>query len=274
MNKLARLQAYAQKARDRYEESGQRDYASMLIYGDYGTGKTQCLATAPKPIWIHSFDPGGTKTRALQSLIQSGECIVDARFEDVTGSDWRNPSIWKAWEAEFDEMESEGVFDSIGTFAIDSFTKMSDALMFEIMGRSGQKGKTPQIQNYLHQQFAATEVISRLSALKCHTVITGHMQRERNDYTGKIETSMLLYGKLAEKVPLCLDEKLLTIVKESRTKSDYVFQTQNDGEYRASTRMGGGLFAKYEPQNIKALLKRAGKSWEDKPSLASGEEDS
>ena len=76
--KFLKVKERAMKARQMYADSASQ-FSNFLIYGDFGTGKTQILSTCPKPVFIDSFDPGGTKTAALQPLIDKGDVIVDTR---------------------------------------------------------------------------------------------------------------------------------------------------------------------------------------------------
>ena len=43
-----------------YQDDPSQTKAHVLLHGDKGIGKTTILKTAPKPILIFSFDPGGT----------------------------------------------------------------------------------------------------------------------------------------------------------------------------------------------------------------------
>ncbi len=262
-----KVQERALAVRQRYAETAVQ-WANILIYGDFGTGKTQVIGTAPRPIFIDSFDPGGTKTAALQPLIASGDIIVDNRWE---GDSWKQPWAFAEWEREMDRRKREGFFDYLGTYALDSITKWAQALIYEILKRGtkgvSRAGNKPELQDYLIQQLTAVDWLSQLMQLPCHTIVTGHMGFEKDEYTGKMETGLLLEGKLSGKVPLVFDEKYITRVKETPSGTNYTLQTRNDGYYKAETRMGGVDFAAYEEPDLRALLKRAGKEWQDRPGL-------
>ena len=262
------LSHYAHHVMAKYNDASSKDFANFLIYGDYGTGKTQSISTAPRPIWIHSFDNGGLNNYAIRELIQSGDCFADTRFEgDGQTNDWENAYIYDLWEKEIESMQKMGIFDHIGTFAIDSFSRFSDAMMNKILCEGKRAGMPPSQPNYLRQQLMSVEILTRLCALPCHIVITGHIQKWVNDVQNKVETAMLLYGKLAEKVPIQIDERYIALVSEKGNEAEYHFLTRHDGIYRASTRIGGGKFPKFIPQDIRAALKRANKSWEDRPRI-------
>ena len=268
-----KIQSRVESVRDQYRSSASQ-FSNFLVYGDFGTGKTKLASTCPTPVFIDSFDPGGTKTAALQEGIGKGDIIVDNRWEKES---WRHPIAYKAWDEEMVAREKEGFFDYIGTYVLDSATKWSDALMFEIMrrgsGGASRAGKNPQLQDYLLQQLTAIDCLGHMMSLPCHTLVTGHKGIEKDETTGKIETGLLMYGKLSAKVPLVFDEKYITRVKDSSKGSEYVLQTKNDGYYKAETRIGGGKFDTFEAPDIKRLLVKAGKSAEDKKPLFQGPPD-
>ena len=63
-----KVQKRAEEVRNRYKESAS-SWVNILAYGDFGTGKTSVAATCPTPVFIDSFDPGGTKTAVLKPQI-------------------------------------------------------------------------------------------------------------------------------------------------------------------------------------------------------------
>ena len=144
-------------------------------------------------------------------------------------------------------------------------------MMYEIIRRGSggktRKGTQPQLQDYLVQQLTAVDWLGVLMGYPCHVVATGHIGLMKDEVSGKMETGLLMYGKLSEKVPLVFDEKYVTRVKSSSSGVAYELLTRNDGYYKAETRMGGGKFESSEAPNIKALLKKAGRSDEDRPPL-------
>jgi len=260
-----KVQKRAAEVRQAYSERA-TDYANILVYGPFGTGKTRLALTAPKPVFIDSFDPGGTKTRDLQPLIEAGDVIVEAKWES---DKWKEPWAFREWEAEMRSRANDGFFNHLGTYILDSTTRWSKSLMYAVLqtgDRKGgpRKGETPQIQDYLTQQLTAIDWLGEMMTYHCHVVVTGHIARIRDEVRGQMETGLLLWGKLSEEVPLVFDEKY---VARCPAEGSYVLQTKNDGYYAAETRMGGGIFAAQEAQDLRRLLKLAGKRWEDKPSL-------
>ena len=115
------LKALQQKER----ENPRRKKLHCLLLGDKGAGKTTFLATAPRPILIHSFDPGGTES--IQDFIDAGGVFVDTQFER---DNLQHPTAYLAWEREFNRLGHSGLFENIGTYAIDSLTTFSTAATF------------------------------------------------------------------------------------------------------------------------------------------------
>lgn len=271
---LQKLQSKVDKIREEYAKS-MSQYTNFLVYGDFGTGKSTLIGTCPKPIFIDSFDPGGTKTRALQPLIDNGDIVVDNSWEIES---WKAPIAFRQWEQEMFTREREGFFEHFGTYALDSVTKWADAIMFRVLEKGdakhgARKGQTPQLQDYLVQQLTAIDWLGHIMALPCHSVVTGHIGIEKDEVSGRMETGLLLSGKLSRKVPLVFDEKYITRVG----REGHILQCHTDGTYHAETRMGGmtkeeskkgPLFNTDEIPDITYLLKKAGKPHADKPSLA------
>ena len=267
-NNFLAVQQRALKVRDLYASSASK-YYNFLVYGDYGTGKTSIATTCPTPVFIDSFDPGGTKTLALQPLIESGDIRVENRWE---ADSWKEPWAFRAWEKEMFARRGEGFFDHIGTYMLDSVTKFAMSMMYEILKLGDPKGssrvgETPQIQDYLNQQLTTVDWFGILMSLPCHIIVTGHIGLDKDEVTGKMETGLLLWGKLANQVPLCFDEKYVTRTVKTSDGVKHEMLTKNDGYYKAESRMGGSRFQMVEPPDIRALIRKAGKECQDKPSL-------
>lgn len=262
-----KVQQRALDVRERYANSTS-EFSNFLITGDYGTGKTQILTTAPRPVFIDCFDPGGTKTAALQPLIASGDIIVENKWETDS---WKKPFAYTAWEREMEQRMQEGFFHHIGTYALDSITKFSDSMMYEILkrgtGGKSRKGQQPQLQDYGVQQTTAVDWIGVLMGLPCHVVVTGHIGLIKDEVSGKMETGLLLAGKLSDKVPLSFDEKYITRVTSSSAGLSHKLQTHNDGYYKAETRMGGSGFDLFEEPDLRKLLMKANRNSGDRPGL-------
>ena len=78
--------------RELYESNPNKDTFNAIIYGYMGTGKTQVIGTARKPVLIHSFDPGGEKV--LVDKIKKGQVMVNSEFQH---EDDKKPTSYRAW---------------------------------------------------------------------------------------------------------------------------------------------------------------------------------
>ncbi len=267
-----KVREYFMKAKSLYDDT-RSEFVNILITGAHGSGKTECIATAPKPIQLDCFDTGGTETAALQPLIKSGDLIVT----DFSGDDWKNPKEFNRWDKTMQERINMGFFNHIGTFAVDSATNWVIFLMHEIMrvGIPQQKvggytGGTPHKAHYLQQQLKAANILRGIiMPLPCHTIFTAHIHKAQDGITGGFVASLLMWGKIATQFPILFDERYIMQVKQDV----YKLQVHGDGFYDAGTRIGGkGKFDKLMEPDIRALLKKAGKSWQDKPRLFTAEE--
>ena len=256
--------------RKSYRESAQTYTFNAMVYGYMGTGKTRLLSTARKPVLLHGFDPGGEKV--LKDNIEAGEVICDNRFQF---EDARKPTAFREWEKEIGRLRKiDGFFESLGTYSVDSVTTWSEALMNAILKTQGRAGGTPQMQDYLVQINTLRDWIKIITSLPCDVILTGHVDSEKDEVTGRITTGVMITGKLKEKLPLLMDEVYMAMSKETSKGVEYSLLTRNTGLFKARTRLGrNGLFETYEEPDIKALLKKAGFPHEDKPLLINNKEE-
>ena len=239
------------------EDPGQRTF-NCIVAGDMGTGKTRLLGTAPGPVLVHSFDPGGLKV--LRPEIDKGIVIPDVRYED---EDPKHPTVFQLWEKEFEKLRKEGVFNEIGTFAIDSVTTFADALMNEILRKQGRPGGVPYQQDYLLQINVMRDYMKIFTTLPCNVVLTAHLDPVKDEVTGKVKMDILVTGKLKVKIPLLFDEIYVAMTKRTSKGVEHVLLTKNDGYYSARTRIGRDIFDTYEKPDLTYLMKKAGLLKED-----------
>lgn len=243
-----------------YKDNARTSTYNALIYGPMGSGKTNILKTCRLPVLVHSFDPGGTTT--IRDEIAAGKVIADNRFE---GEDPKNPKVALAWDKEYERLKRGGIFDGIGTFAIDSGTTFSGAFMNETLKRANRTAGTPQQNDYLPTMMMLENAIKDITALPCDFIFICHEDSDKDEATGRMFVGPLLIGKLKYRIPILFDEVYRATTTESSAGVKYTLLTRSTGLYVARTRLGkGGLFETYEEQNIKGLLKKAGYSTEDK----------
>jgi GTPase SAR1 family protein len=243
-----------------YNNSPNTQALKLLLYGPMGSGKTNLLRTARQPVLLHSFDPGGTKT--VRDEIKAGQIIADTRYEV---EDPMNPTAFQAWDNEYHRLKNGGVFNKIGTFAIDSGTTWSSAAMNVILKRAGRPGSTPQQNDYLPTMVLLENAIKDMTSLPCDVILICHEDTDKDEASGRLYVGPLFIGKLKYRIPILFDEVYYATTKETSSGVNYFLLTRSTGLYKARTRLGkGGLFETYEVQDIKALLKKAGYSTEDK----------
>jgi hypothetical protein len=243
-----------------YKESAHTQAFKALIYGSMGTGKTNLLRTCRKPVLLHSFDPGGSKT--IRDEVVNGTVMADTRYEI---EDLMNPSAFANWDREYHRLKQGGMFDKIGTFAIDSGTTWSSAAMNVTLKKAGRPASTPQQNDYLPTMVLLENAIKDMTSLPCDVILICHEDTDKDEASGKMFVGPLFIGKLKYRIPILFDEIYYATTKETSTGVNYFLLTRSTGLYKARTRLGkGGLFETYEVQDIKALLKKAGYNTDDK----------
>lgn len=242
---------------DHYNTDARSQAFNAIIYGDIGSGKTKLLASCPRPILIHSFDPGGVLTLRKESdFNKEGGIYVDTRFEN---EDAKNPSAYALWEKEFDMLRKKDVFSEIGTYAIDSATTWADALMNSVLKKNGRAAGVPQQMDWMVQMNTIRDALKAFCSLPCNCILTAHVDYDKDEASGRMVAGPMLTGKLKQKIPLLFDELYRTVAQRTAKGTEYTLQTQADSMYRARTRLGtGGLFEPNEVPDITALLKKAG----------------
>ncbi len=259
--------------RAQYEEV--RESYNCLLIGDAGSGKTYSLRTARLPVLVYQFDPGGAVTNKEQ--IDNGEIIV----VDYSREDSEAPTGWKDWEHEFHGHIREGLFDHLGTVALDSITTWGSSLMAGIisaMGRgtragnvnlvhsSGSKLPIPELRDYQTQMMYMEQYLKTLCGLPCDFIAIGHIERDKDEVSGRMVSGPMVTGKLSAKLPILFDEIYVAQADVKSSAVEYSFLTQPSGIHRPRSRMAseGKLNAKEQP-NFKHILKACGREYTDLP---------
>ncbi len=257
---------YIKTRREMLSKQPSQDTFNILIYGDYGTGKSTILSTCRLPIYVYSFDPGGTKLKALQHLRDEGLAVLDTVYED---EDNKKPKAFRAFDKTHEEMKKAGAYELFGTVAIDSLTTFHAAVMNFILQRENRPSTIPQIQDYLILQTLLGQMFREFCNLPCDFILTGHLTTDKDEVTGRMITSLLVPGQNSVKVPVLFDEVLLTNVEmDAKKNPTYSVRLVGDAKYKTSTRQFSGEgFLPYEEPNIMALRAKAGKAVEHKQPL-------
>jgi hypothetical protein len=257
MKEFKRVQEY-------YKNDARQDSFNLLLLGESGSGKTFVTRTCRAPVHIDSFDPGGTK--GLSKEIAEGRVIVDSTYEC---DDPLKPKAFAEWKRNLANRLRMGYFDHIGTYVLDSATTWSDAIMNQILKNAGLAGSAPRFtKDYGPQKIEIRNKLQTLLNLPCDFILTGHLEAQKDELLGKIKYRFLTTGKGNVTIPLLFDEIYVALAQQKGAGDvKYKLLTQRNGHYTAATRIGREKFEAFEEPDIKALLKKAGRSCEDKPIL-------
>lgn len=262
------------RVKKHYEGDPLQKRFSALVTGETNAGKTYLLRTARFPVHIDSFDPGGTK--CLRDLIESGDVIADTQWES---DDPFNPKTFAEWKKSVDIRMKIGYFDKFGTYCLDSATTFGDAVMNEQLASKSRAGEAPQHRHdYNPQKVAMTNYIKKLMRLPCDFIMTGHLREikklVRIDPKTGIATEDIKYrfyttGQAVVTIPLLFDEIYVIIGDEQRGRAPKrKMLIDSLGTYIARSRLkANGKLEAEEPPDIRALLKKIGLDWQDKPKL-------
>ena len=263
-----------QNVRKHYAGDPLQKRFSALVTGETNAGKTYLLRTARRPIHIDSFDPGGTK--CLRDLIESGDVVADTQWES---DDPFNPDTFANWMKAIEIRFRVGYFDHFGTYSLDSATTFGDAVMNYQLANKSRAGEAPQHRHdYNPQKVYMTNYIKKLMRIPCDFIMTGHLREIKkvlriDPKTGiaseDIKYRFLTTGQAVVTIPLLFDEIYVILGKDGRGRTPKrELLIDSLGEYVARSRLkANGLLEATEPPDIKALLKKIGLDWRDKPKL-------
>lgn len=249
-----------------YTETAQNDRCAFILYGPKGSGKTRTAATAPGPIWFHSFDPQGTATlrKVYADDIASGRIVIDNSFEKeivTRGIQLTGAQQWDRWLQTVNQMYRDGVFNCIRTYVLDSLSFVAEALMNKEIQRKKRKDGHPAIQDWLMCQNILKEQLVRLVNLPCYVIVTGHGEIEKDEKEGGLVGSLYTVGKRSKvTIPPVFSEMYYV----ERTTSGARIHTRPYKAFEAGTRIGADTFAATEEADITKLLEKAGYEWQDK----------
>jgi len=260
------------KVREYYASDPRQKRFSALVTGETGSGKTYLYRTCRKPVFIDSFDPGGSK--CLKKEIESGDIIVDTRWEN---EDPYNPSVYEAWINETDHRFRVGFYNQFGTYGLDSMSSFADAVMnFQLKG-AGRVGESPKFtKDYTPQKTNMINKVKRFMTLPCDFIVTGHLRmieevvgttKDGQDIK-RIKYRFLTTGQAVVTIPMQFDELYVMIGTDTSKGVDRKLLIDAQGQYVARSRLkANGRLEKEEEADIKKLLKKIGLNWEDKPKV-------
>ena len=265
------------RVREYYNNDPLQKRFSSIICGDIGVGKSYILSTARKPIFIDSFDPGGSK--CLEPWIKKGDIVVDTTYENENPY---SPTAYREWQKNLEIRLQTDFFSQFGTYALDSLSTFSDAVMNYIMlnAKGGSRaGEAPMHRrDYNPQKIEIINRIKQLMILPCDFFLMAHL-KESKDTIGQTKDGVpitvekyriSITGNATLTVPLLFDEIYVLLGKSGQpgnpVKRELLIDSQ--GKYIARSRLKSqGRLREIESPDIKKLLNKVGLNSEDKPNL-------
>jgi len=267
MSSLLSIKKEADYIKKMYDEDPRNDTLNLIVHGPIKIGKTSLVKTCPKPVLIHSFDPGGTDV--LKAMIASGEVLADTRFE---AEDPFKPKVCRLWEDEFNNLLRKDFFSHVGTYVIDSMTTWAQTIMYEVIRRAALKkkdrntGDAPRKQDWMPQMAFIENFMRKFLSLPCHCILMGHSDQptdEDGNATGDL--GIMITGKLRERVPALFSEIYYLRMKDYKTETRELL-IKPTYRIQVGTRLGsGGKLDKTEPPDLGRIMRKVGLDTTDKP---------
>lgn len=258
---MANITKEIAEIKEAYNSSPRRENITAIVYGGIGAGKTSLLGTARKPVLIDSFDPGGTKP--LESKIKAGEILVDPSFEH---DDPMAPKAWALWARKFKQRFHSGLFNHVGTYAIDSLTTWSQACLADILAKANRAGGVPQQNDWYPQMVAMENAVRNFLQLPCSVILIAHEDTDKDEISGRIVRNLMITGKAKVRIPGLMDELWYAHTTRTGKGVEYKLRTQKNSSEHARSRLSReGLLDEVEPADIKHILAKAGYPTDDLP---------
>lgn len=236
-------------------------YLKILIYGEYGGGKTRFISTAPKPLLLLNFDPEGYVT----ILGTPGVTLEDLYTPTVKESKHTKMVLDKT----LNDLEKipEDKFP-YATIALDSLSFLSQIYMGYITSLTmradkigvpvvkGSDGGAMRESDYGTLGDIQEDVIKRFLGLPCHFILTSHARVATQKLPGNLENVLYLPAmegiKFPQQLPGYFTEvyKMITVAKAPGQMPDYKLQTRADFQWGAKTRLNYYDTEKGEPVSV------------------------
>lgn len=220
---------------------------NILLVGDSGTGKTCFAGTAPGRIHVCDFD-GKIGSLAGHLKVNNSEALDRISYEQYLPSKLTPGKQGGLFDQAMRDLEKLDPEDfPYDTLVVDSLTTMSDEIMKLIMKsnpgitRYNTKiAQAPALQDYGLFRTYMKSVISTVLSFPCHVIFTAHIERSKDEMTGRIVQLPMLTGKLAAELPIYFDEVYKTVVDTDKNgKVQYMAQTQADKQFNCRTQISG-----------------------------------
>lgn len=221
--------------RVKYSDDLNTSYLRLLAYGPQGCGKTNLLATFPKPF-----------------VLDADRGLLTARYKHIPGFtfEYGEETFKILMELLGDmKMKRNGFgpgeqWGDIQTVGIDTVTKLSEKLMHDAMLHPATGGKAldpvnskPEWDHYAIVKERLSKIIDLIMSLPMHVVVTAWVETEKDESTGAMVARPSLTGKFREVIAGNFDEFYYMDVQQGNP-TKYFVRTSKYGIYTAKSRLG------------------------------------
>lgn len=214
-----------------------QEVESILLVGSTGGGKTTQFLTFPGRKFAYVFD-----TNALASLrghdVEYEEFIPEHLDLDVVSlsankrdrtSKPPEPKTYQLFETDFETRLRNGFFNDIDAISIDSTTMLTDIVMDRVLYINGRFGKQPEMTDYVATTNTMIKLYRTILGLGVPVFITGHIEFQKDETTGRMQNVMAFLGRLRQRFPMMFSEVWLAygdVDKDGKVR--YYVQTRQD----------------------------------------------
>ena len=222
---------------------------SLLLIGDWGSGKTTTSSTAPKPVLYLDVDNKLHKMENLKPMLDKGEIIQWAITEPLSGLSLKRLSTMETkpgqktaiprpkgygqlvdyiekLEKDKCVIEHQGKRVKVGTVVLDSYTTMDEHLRRLLTSVNGTNTMTLSLYGVLLVNFE--EVNNTLLRLPANVILICHERVDKDELTGKISIKPLIHGSMSQKIGKDFEEVYAMVKKVQQGKASYQLNTIGD----------------------------------------------
>jgi len=227
---------------------------NVMLYGEYGSGKTTFATTFPKPILFFDIDDR-----------QQTYAGVEGVEYDVYKDEGRTV---KAYREFFKDLQKYQKKDDYATVVLDSTTTLLRIMKNDLLGRTGTgRGATEGID--LSQWGTVVERYEKIfdifKSYNAHKIVISHDQMIKDDLTGEIKNLPMMVGKkFPQRAPLYFDEIYYCYSEEDRDSEETKYLARTQTKRKKSARSSLNLrddegkvipiLNEVEPQNFQVIM--------------------
>lgn len=207
--------------RDLKPEQGFR----IMALGAAGSGKTTAFVTLSGRKFAYIVDPNSL--RSLQGsdidyeLFQPDVSTFNLRSLSASGRKDQatirdsGSEAYIEWERHFESALESGLLLGYDWVMLDSISTFADMIMDRVLVLNNRAGQVPQQDDYSPVMVSLRNIVRRLCSLQradgtfVNIYVTGHLEPNKDELTGRIFNTPLLIGKLRQKLPILFSDLLI-----------------------------------------------------------------